>query len=452
MRKLKNLFATPRKAVLSCLIAVVFLLTVCTGTVLAAEAMAESSAIGAENAQNFAFADAGVDPVSAQIIRTEFDFEMGQFVYEVEFTASGIAYEYWLKASNGTVLKKEVEILRLDGSSVTATAKITMDQAKEIALTDAGVSITQVIFAKAELDVEDGISLYEIEFHVENIAYAYEIYAETGEIYSKSKETVIMQPTPSVPENPVETKPPQNPQSPQETKPDSYIGLDEAKQAALQDAGVAAADVTFTKAKLEKEDGTAVYDIEFYTATHEYEYDIHAVTGAVLDKSVEARKTAPPNTDPQPDSYIGLDAAKQAALQDAGVTAADATFTKAKLEKEDGTAVYDIEFYTATHEYEYDIHAVTGAVLDKSVEARKTAPPNTDPKPDGYIGLDEAKRIAVERAGLSVSQVTFKKAKLDKDDGVVVYEIAFFYNGMEYECEINATTGEILDYECERDD
>ncbi len=446
MRKLKNWFATPKKAVLSSLIAVVFLLSLCTGTVYAAGAIAESSAIGAENAQNFAFADAGIDPVSAQIIRTEFDFEMGQFVYEVEFTADGIAYEYWLKASNGTVLKKEVELLRLDGSSVTATARITMDQAKEIALADAGLSVTQVTFTECKLDVEDGISLYEISFYADNAEYEYEIYADTGAIYSKSKETELRQPEPSQPVEPPASQPTQPPQG------ESYIGLEAAKDKALQDAGVTAEDATFTKAKLEKDNGVAEYDIEFYTATHKYEYEIHAVTGAILDKSEEARQPASGGTDDKTDSYIGLEAAKDKALQDAGVAAKDATFTKAKLEKDDGVAEYDIEFYTATHKYEYEIHAVTGAILDKSAEARQPASGSTEQKPNGYIGVEEAKRIAVERAGLSLSQVTFKKAKLDKDDGIVVYEIEFFYNGMEYECEINATTGAILDYECERDD
>jgi hypothetical protein len=39
-----------------------------------------------------AFADAGVDPVAAENVRTE--FEQGHFIYAVEFTANGTEYGY----------------------------------------------------------------------------------------------------------------------------------------------------------------------------------------------------------------------------------------------------------------------------------------------------------------------------------------------------------------------
>ncbi|MEI3338580.1 MAG: PepSY domain-containing protein [Eubacterium sp.] len=44
----------------------------------------------------------------------------------------------------------------------------------------------------------------------------------------------------------------------------------------------------------------------------------------------------------------------------------------------------------------------------------------------------------------------YTKAKRDKDDGVVLYEIEFKYKGMEFEYEIHAKTGKILDWEIER--
>lgn len=106
--------------------------------------------------KNFAFADAGVDPVSAQITKIEFDYEQGQFVYEIEFVAEGTEYEYWIKASDGSVVKKEIEIVTLDGSNATVTAKITLDDAKQTALEDAGVAISDATFTKEKLDLDDG--------------------------------------------------------------------------------------------------------------------------------------------------------------------------------------------------------------------------------------------------------------------------------------------------------
>lgn len=69
-----------------------------------------------------------------------------------------------------------------------------------------------------------------------------------------------------------------------------------------------------------------------------------------------------------------------------------------------------------------------------------------------YIGEDKAEEAALKRAGVSASKVTNKKVKLDYEDGVMVYEVDFKADGYEYECEVNATTGEIVKYEKEVDD
>ncbi len=55
----------------------------------------------------------------------------------------------------------------------------------------------------------------------------------------------------------------------------------------------------------------------------------------------------------------------------------------------------------------------------------------------------------MNKAGFTLSEVTFTKAKLEKDDGIMEYEIEFYVNDMEYEVSINALTGAILEYEVE---
>lgn len=65
--------------------------------------------------------------------------------------------------------------------------------------------------------------------------------------------------------------------------------------------------------------------------------------------------------------------------------------------------------------------------------------------------VEEAKAIAAEHAGFSVSDVSFSKAKLEKEHRMMVYEIEFYNNGLEYEYEINAETGEIIKYEVEEE-
>ena len=67
----------------------------------------------------------------------------------------------------------------------------------------------------------------------------------------------------------------------------SQISADEAKQIALADAGLSAADVTGLKAELDTDDAVVHYDVDFKSGGNEYDYDIDANNGAILTKSVE---------------------------------------------------------------------------------------------------------------------------------------------------------------------
>ena len=75
-----------------------------------------------------------------------------------------------------------------------------------------------------------------------------------------------------------------------------------------------------------------------------------------------------------------------------------------------------------------------------------------DPSQNGQnggtlIGLDKAKSIAVQKAGLTLSEVTFTKAKLDYDSDGDKYEIEFFHGDYEYEVDVAAYSGTVLDYD-----
>lgn len=67
-------------------------------------------------------------------------------------------------------------------------------------------------------------------------------------------------------------------------------------------------------------------------------------------------------------NYISADRAKQIALNDAGVKEANAVFLRANLDWDDGRMKYEVEFYSGTTEYDYDIDAVTGAILSSDRE------------------------------------------------------------------------------------
>lgn len=318
MPNFKGMFSTPKKAAVTvaCLLVIIVTAGICIGIVYAgsANSSAENSSIGGESAQNFAFADAGIDPVSAQAVQVKFERFQGEFVYEVEFIAGNTEYEYKINAADGSVVKKELKAVKGPESTDLLPPTVTLESARETALADAGVSREQATFTEVEEDREGAVPVYEFKFYAGNVEYEYEINGQTGAIYSKKTTTYVSQNPVGTPSaqpqqtNPPTAQPTQTPAvvqpTPEPTQPPAtaapqptsplqqggklYIGADAAKNAALSDAGLSAGQVWFTEVRMDYEDGVAVYEIEFRTSTHEYEYEINAQTGAVYSKEVEA--------------------------------------------------------------------------------------------------------------------------------------------------------------------
>lgn len=132
------------------------------------------------------------------------------------------------------------------------------------------------------------------------------------------------------------------------------------------------------------------------------------------------------------------------ALAHAGLKESEVTFVEKKLEWEDGRQVYDVEFYTAGgKEYDYEIDAKTGEILSFDYDAEHYTPTGGSP-----ADLEKAKEIALEKVpGAAASDI--KKAKQDWDDGKKIFEIEIIYNEMEYDFEIDASTGTILEFDAE---
>ena len=143
-----------------------------------------------------------------------------------------------------------------------------------------------------------------------------------------------------------------------------------------------------------------------------------------------------------------MEKAKEIAMSHAGVSAGSVSFVKAKLDYEDGVKVYDIEFYSGNVEYDYEINAATGAIVSFDQDIENYAIP-TQAATSG-ISADRAKQIALSHAG--VSGASFTKVDLDTDDGVRVYEIEFKVGNVEYDYDIDATSGAILSSSSEIDD
>ena len=237
----------------------------------------------------------------------------------------------------------------------TSAALIGMGKGADIALSDAGLKENQVNDLTAKYRTENGVSFYTVTFTSGSYTYEYRVNAVDGSILQADRNAVTR-----ATENGTTTG--------SQTTTTKKITKAKAKSIALKHAGVSASKATFVKAKLDYEDGRRVYEIEFYSGNTEYDYEILASNGKIIsyDKDIENYKIPRKNTSSS--TYIGKAKAKSIALKDAGVSASSATFTKTKLDYEDGIRVYEIEFYTNSAEYEYEINAKTGKIRDMDVE------------------------------------------------------------------------------------
>lgn len=262
---------------------------------------------------------------------------------------------------------------------------------------------------------------------------------------------------------------------------DSVLDRREALESALTDAGLTAEEITITRQELEKEDGRTYYEIAFTSGGYGYHYEIDASSGDVTGVSINALSAGNgnelaggqsgesgsgnesageqsgesgngnPSESGQPGEVDSMDSAKAIVLADAGLTEGEVTFTKEKLDWDDGVAVYDIEFYTADKEYEYEVNAATGTIMDRSEEVFRNQGSQATGA-DSLIGEDKAKETAAAHAGFTTEEVFFTKIKLEEEHGRMEYEIEFYKDRVEYECTIDAVAGTVLEYDSEKDD
>lgn len=149
-------------------------------------------------------------------------------------------------------------------------------------------------------------------------------------------------------------------------------------------------------------------------------------------------------TEPETKKAISVEDAKATALQKAGIAATDAIFIQIKIDDYEDEDVYDFEFVADGERYDVKVATATGAIVKYKMNAVEKIPAQL---PDGIIAVEEAKATVIEDAAAVASEVVFIKVELDNDDGQYCYEIDFVYQDQEYEYEINAETGTIIERE-----
>ena len=157
-------------------------------------------------------------------------------------------------------------MLALNITAFADDGRLTLNEAKEIALEYAGVTdAEEVTFTKARKDWEDGRYVYEIEFYTEGTRYEMDVDIQTGKITDFS------------------TKFYGDPMSRSEKASDGMLTEEEALQKALERAGVKEEKVDFVK-KITRdyEHGAEVYEVEFYCGGFEYSVDVDVYNGRIV--------------------------------------------------------------------------------------------------------------------------------------------------------------------------
>lgn len=174
---------------------------------------------------------------------------------------------------------------------------------------------------------------------------------------------------------------------------------------------------------------------------------------------IGCNKSSTPNNQNSNNSKITMEQAQEIALKHAKLTSDQVSFIKTDTELENGIEVYNIEFSYENKEYDYKINSANGEIVEydsdiedyditqqQATKENKSVTPNNQNSNNSKITVEKAKEISLKHANLKDNQVIFNKTEMDYDNGVQVYDIEFHYNNVEYNYEIDASTGNILSY------
>ena len=346
-----------------------------------------SKFISLEEAKEIALKDAKLDELTQKIVftREELNRNQGKPCYLLEFYTGTNQYFYQIDAKSGSIIY--------------AGRFITLADAKKIALDDAGCE-DKVSFTEETL-VSGGIKTpyYRLVFADAKTQWTYRIDAVLGIVLEKKQKEIVTA---------------------------DFISLEEAKEIALKDAGLneATQKIVFTREELSRNSGKPCYILEFYTAKKQYSYKVDAKNGSIIEAY----------------HFILLADAKKIALDDAGVSE-KVIFTEETLVAGGiKSPYYYFVFESDSARWTYKIDAVLGVIMDKTCDKIISSTPE-------FIGLEKAKQIALEDAGLdeAAQKIVFTREELSRNSGKPCYILEFYTAEKQYSYKVDAVSGDILE-------
>lgn len=346
-----------------------------------------SKFISLEEAKKIALKDAKLDELTQKIVftREELSRNQGKPCYLLEFYTGTNQYFYQIDAKSGSIIY--------------AGKYITLSEAKKIALDDAGCK-DKVSFTEETL-VSGGIKTpyYRLVFADAKTQWTYRIDAVLGIVLEKKQKEIVTA---------------------------DFISLEEAKKIALKDAGLdeATQKIVFTREELSRNSGKPCYILEFYTAKKQYSYKVDAKNGSIIEAY----------------HFILLADAKKIALDDAGVNVKVVFTTEDLVAGGIKSPYYYFVFESDSARWTYKIDAVLGVIMDKTCDKIIPLAPE-------FIGLEKAKQIALEDAGLdeATQKIVFTREELSRNSGKPCYILEFYTDKCAYSYKVDAVSGDILE-------
>ena len=346
-----------------------------------------SKFISLEEAKKIALKDAKLDELVQKIVftREELSRNQGKPCYLLEFYTGTNQYFYQIDAKGGSIIY--------------AGKYITLSEAKKIALDDAGCE-DKVSFTEDTL-VSGGIKTpyYRLVFADAKTQWTYRIDAVLGTVLEKQQKEIVTT---------------------------DFISLEEAKEIALKDAGLneATQKIVFTREELSRNSGKPCYILEFYTAKKQYSYKVDAKNGSIIEAY----------------HFILLADAKKIALDDAGVNVKVVFTTEELVAGGIKSPYYYFVFESDSARWTYKIDAVLGVIMDKTCDKIIPLAPE-------FIGLEKAKQIVLEDAGLdeATQKIVFTREELSRNQGKPCYILEFYTDKCTYSYKVDAVSGDILE-------
>ena len=346
-----------------------------------------SKFISLEEAKKIALKDAKLDELTQKIVftREELSRNQGKPCYLLEFYTGTNQYFYQIDAKSGSIIY--------------AGKYITLSEAKKIALDDAGCE-DKVSFTEETL-VSGGIKTpyYRLVFADAKTQWTYRIDAVLGTVLEKQQKEIVTT---------------------------DFISLEEAKEIALKDAGLneTTQKIVFTREELSRNSGKPCYILEFYTAKKQYSYKVDAKDGSIIEAY----------------HFILLADAKKIALDDAGVNVKVVFTTEELVAGGIKSPYYYFVFESDSARWTYKIDAVLGVIMDKTCDKIMPLAPE-------FIGMEKAKQIALEDAGLdeATQKIVFTREELNRNSGKPCYILEFYTDKCAYSYKVDAVSGDILE-------